>query len=303
MAKKPGAIYEPGELEKVRGRLGPVDESEAKRMAKKLGGDVGTEKSVVVPPPRKNSGQLKREKVELSINGQKSRRPLHSVETVGLDDIFVKAASRVKHENDPSDDPSIQLKTSYFERVKMDKYAAQAEFEIKNSLQVITSIFSFVGDPVDYINNRFVSRRLGVYYKEIEHLVNSTRGVFPRNNARRSERLKKTSPYFYSILDTIRHWDIERIDIIMTKIQSHPRSVTVSELAEIIRIIYKPLFILEKLNMDIHIKGAFKLLYKLIYIENPLEPKDKNQDLMRIALASFTDIRREVHFGLYPLLM
>jgi hypothetical protein len=50
MAKKPSAVYEPGELEKVRGRLGPVDESEARRIAQKLGGEIGTQKSVGDPP-------------------------------------------------------------------------------------------------------------------------------------------------------------------------------------------------------------------------------------------------------------
>jgi hypothetical protein len=55
--------------------------------------------------------------------------------------------------------------------------------------------------------------------------------------------------------------------------------------------------------MDTHIKGSFILRNKLLYIENPMEPKDKNQELIRLALAAYTDIRREVHYGLYPLLM
>jgi hypothetical protein len=55
--------------------------------------------------------------------------------------------------------------------------------------------------------------------------------------------------------------------------------------------------------MDSHIKGAYKLLYKILCIENPLEPKEKNQELIRIALASFADIRRDIQFGLYPMVM
>jgi hypothetical protein len=34
-----------------------------------------------------------------------------------------------------------------------------------------------------------------------------------------------------------------------------------------------------------------------------MEAKEKSQDLIRTALTSFADIRREVHYGLYPLLM
>jgi hypothetical protein len=303
MAKKPSAVYEPGELNRVRQKLGKIDESEAKRVAQILGGEVGTEKSV--EPARKTTGQLSRRKtVEMDVPGRQKKRGRHLF-GIGDDDDDVNANpfSLKKEVHDPADDPSILLKTSYMERLKMDRYAAQFEYEIKNSMQVLISAFSIMGEPVDYINPRFVNRRMNVYYGKLEQLVNSTRGLFPRNNARRSERLKKTSHFVFSVLDTIRYLNIERIGTDLARIQSHPRSVRASEFSDILKSIYKPLFILEKLDQDIHIKGAYKLLYKLLLVENPMEPKEKNQDLIRVALTSFAEIRREVHYGLYPLVM
>jgi hypothetical protein len=299
MAKKPSAIYEPGELEKVRGRLGPVDESEAKLIAKKLGGEIGTEKSVVTPPIKK-PGYAKRGKTELTgSDSGKNRRPARPVNTAQNDYGRTHQGSK----RDVSDDPSIQLKTSYFERVKMDRYAAQPEFEIKNSLQVFISVICFFGDPADNINPRFIDSRLSAYYKKIELLVNAARALSPRNNAKRSERLKKASPYYFSIVEVLRHWDIERIDDEMTKLKARNHQINVLDFAEILRNIYRPLFMLEKLNMDTHIKGAFKVLYKVICVEDPSEPKEKIQELIRIALGSFSEIKLDVHFGLYPLLM
>ena len=303
MAKKASAIYEPGELDRVREKLGAIDDQEAKRMAQILGGEVGKEKNQPQSlDTGKKTGRIQRETVELAIPRGKGKRPVHAVETAGAEETG-KRGKTESSGNDPADDPAIQLKTSYFERLKMDRYAAQFEFEIKNSLQVFISTFSFAGEPIDYINPRFVSRRMNAYYNKIEQLVTSTRSLFPRNNARRTERMKKASIFTYNILETIRYWNIERIDGDLAKIQARPRSVKVSDLSDIIRSVYKPLFILEKLDTDIHIKAAYKLLYKLIFIENPMEPKEKTQDLIRIALASFADIRREVHFSLYPLLM
>jgi hypothetical protein len=301
--KKPNAIYEPGELSRVRDKLGKFDPNEAKRMAQILGGEVGTEKNAAPPPAAR--GSLKRKTVEMAVPGRQGKRAGRMIDVAGGDDdnadnpLFSLKAL----DSDPADDPAILLKTSYRERVKMDRYAAQFEFEIKNSFQVFTSIFSFVGEPIDYVNPRFISRRMDTYYNKIEQLVTSTRSLFPRNNARRSERLKKSSPFVFNILDTLRHWNIERIGSDLAKVQAHPRSVRVSELADILRAIYRPLFILEKLDTEIHIKGAFKLLYKLLLIENPMEPKEKDQDHIRTALVSFADIRREVHYGLYPLLI
>jgi hypothetical protein len=205
--------------------------------------------------------------------------------------------------SDPSDDPAIQLKTSYFERVKMDRYAAQPEFEIKSPLQALVSLLYFFGEPVECVNPRFISSRMGIYYKKVEQLVNATRLLIPRTNARRSERLKKVAPYYSSILDVIRYWDIERIDDELTRIRINSRSVTLYDFAEFVRNIYRPIFVLEKLNMDLHIKGAYKVLYKIICIEEPAEPKEKSQELIRTAVGAFSDIRHEVQFGLYPLLM
>ena len=302
MAKKPSAIYEPGELEKVRGRLGPVDETEARRIAQKLGGEVGTEKSVVTPPVKKTS-YVRRDKGDLSASDHKGRRSGRPVDTAGYDDGFGRTQAAAKQANDPSDDPNIQLRTSYFERIKIDRYAAQPEFEIKSSFQAFISILFFFGDPTDNLNPHFVSSRIGVYYKKIELLVNAARALLPRNNARRSERFKKASPYYLSILDVMRYWDIEHINEELIKIQAQQRQATALDFAEIMRCIYRPIFILEKLNMDNHIKGAFKVLYKVVCVDDPTEQKERIQSIIRTALSAFSDIRLEVHFGLYPLLM
>ena len=303
MADKQKAIYEPGELGRVRDKLGHVDVLEAKRMAKILGGEIGTEKTAEKQAAGTGSGS-KRKTVEMLVPGRNKKRSGRYVELAGDDEYDGKlASSKPLAAADPADDPAITLRTPYKERVKIDRYAAQFEYEIKNSLQVLISTFSFVNEPADYVNSRFVNHRMNIYYSKIDLLVNSTRSLLPRNNARRNERLKKSSPFVYAILDTIRYWNIERIGTDLAKIQSHPRSVKVSEFADILRAIYKPLFVLEKLNTDIHIKGAYKLLYKLLFVENPVEPKEKNQEYIRIALSSFTDIRREVHSGLYPLIM
>ena len=301
MEKKTSAIYEPGELEKVRGRLGPVDETEAKKIAQRLGGEVGTEKSVVTPPVKKTS-YVRRDKADYNASDRRGRRSGRPVDTAGYDDGYEKPRAAAKQSNDPSDDPNVQLKTPYFERVKMDRYAAQPEFEIKSPLQAFLSVFWVFIDPSDTLNPHFINNRMAAYYKKIELLVNATRALLPRNNARRSERLKKTSPYYFTVLDVIRYWDIERIDEDLTKIRAQ-RQATALDFADIMRNIYKPLFILEKLNMDNHIKGAFKTLYKVVCVDDPSESKERIQGITRTALSSFSDIRLEVHFGLYPLLM
>jgi hypothetical protein len=141
------------------------------------------------------------------------------------------------------------------------------------------------------------------YYKRIELLVTSVRSILPRNNLKRNERLKKASPFAFTILDTIRYWNIDQISGNHSKIQAHPRNAKVQDFQDILRDIYRPLYILEKLDPEIHIKGSFKLLYKILYLENPTEAKNKYQELIRNALLSYGIIRRDIRYQLYPMLL
>jgi len=306
MTKKTNAIYEPGELRRVREKLGDIDLDEAKRMAQILGGEVGTEKDAPKPQQAGRSGgrsKSRQDPFDLTAAGRKEKRRGRAIEPPPLGGDEAYGSVKLKQtKDDPADDPSITLRTSYLERIKMDRFASMMDFEIKNPMQVLSSFFSFITDR-DYVNPRFTSRRMNTYYNKIGQLVTSTRILLPRNDAKRGERLKKASPYIYTILNTIRQWNIERIGADLAKLQSHPRSVRVPEYVELLKAIYRPMFILEKLDPDVHIKGSYKLLFKLLYIERPLDPRDKVQSLIRSALSAYSDLRREIHYGMHPLLM
>ena len=291
MTKKNNAIYAPGELTKVRDKLGVTDDAEAKRMAMLLGGEVGTERDIV---------EEKKKDDKSSVLGGRKRRAI-DLAPEEEDDLsgFFKSKKSGPY---PGDDPSVPAKLSYGERIKIDQYAGQAVFEIKTSMQVLTSIFSFFKEPVDYVNHRFVVHRMNEYYSRIEKLVNAARSLFPKTNQKRNNQLKRASSFVYKFLDVIRNWDIETLAKNISELQSHPRSVRVHDFPSVLRGIYKPLFIIEELSLE-NIKSAFKLIYKVLYIESPMDAKDKYQEVIRHIIASISEIRRNVHFGMYPLLM
>jgi hypothetical protein len=306
MAKKDKAVYAPGELDRVRSKLGDLDNEEAKRLAEKLGGEVGYERTQEQEHALHKPKLTRHERVNVKIGSQPSRSlPRRRVELAaeagGGDELRQKPNSR--KDADPSDDPSVSLRSSYWDRVKIDKFAGQPEFDIKSSSQVFLSVLSIFGEPPDYVSPTFVIRRMAEYYKKIETLVVSTRSLFPRNNPRRNERLKKNTPLVFSILDTIRYWNIERISGDLARLQSHPRNVKLQDFADILRAVYRPLFILDQLDPDAHIRAAYKILYKALYIENPMDAQSKYQDLIRIALTAYGDVRRDVRYLMYPLLL
>jgi hypothetical protein len=310
MAKKEKAIYAPGELSRVRKKLGELDIDEAKRMARILGGEVGVERAEAKSPGKQP--RVRHETVDVIVGGGSgggSRHQLkHRIDMTSDTELINEGGGKKKRSShirgiDPADNPAIPIKMSYWERVKIDKYAGQVEFEIKNSSQVLYSIVSVFGSIPDQVSPAFVTKRMNDYYKRIELLVTSTRNLLPRNNLRRNERMKKVSVFAFSVLDVIRYWNIERIASDLARIQAHPRTAKVGDFSDILRAVYKPLYILERLDPEQHIKGSYKLLYKILYLENPTEAKEKYQELIRTALASYGIIRRDIRFLLYPLLL
>jgi hypothetical protein len=303
MAKKEKAIYAPGELDRIRGKLGVTDDGEAKRLAGILGGEVGVERSAEppkTPPRRPHPAATAGEAADRGRGRPIRNRSMHRV--VPADDETGEPAESAEKDVAAAN-PLFPVKASWFERLKMDRLCAQEDFNIKSPMQALASVFLFFGKAPDQVNPYFITRWLNEYYKQIEILVTSTRTLFPRNNLKRDEKLKRASPFDYSILDTIRRWDLEKIAAEIAKLQAHPRNVKVLECSELLKQIYRPLFILEQMDMEVHIKEAFKLLYKILYIENPIEAKAKYQELIRSALSGLGDVRRELHYRLYPLLM
>ncbi|MDR0501955.1 MAG: hypothetical protein LBH16_01405 [Treponema sp.] len=293
MAKNSNAIYAPGELSRVRDKLGVTNDAEAKRMAQLLGGEVGTERNTEPKNPRK-------ETVELSVGkGGKRRR----IDMSGMDDDGNDLLGIVKNKGPyPGDDPAKPLRLGYFERIKMDQYAGQAIFDIKNSIQVLTSLFSFFRTPVDYISSVFVVKRMNDYFNKIEQLVFAARHLFPKTNKKRDNQLKRASPFVYKAFDAIRSWNIEGIASSLSILQARPRNVKSDDFTQILKEVYRPLFIIEGLSAD-DLKSVFKLIYKILYIESPMEAKEKYQDAIRSITASISSVRREIQFGMYPLLM
>ncbi|MDR2537722.1 MAG: hypothetical protein LBC46_05400 [Treponema sp.] len=304
MAKEK-AVYEPGELDRVRNKLGVIDENEAKRMAEVLGGDVGVERTAAPPDPPSKAAPIVRRKPsdtkafpqtqgDVAIAGNARSKKSASPK---------KSSTAQKQASQTDDDPKVPVKADYFERLKMDRYAAEEEFEIKSFHQVIFSALSFFSRPTDYVSPAFITQRMTLYYKKIELLVNSTRAMFPRNNRELNDKLKRTSIFVFSVLDTIRYWNIERISGDLSRLQARPHGVNISEFSDILRAVYKPIFIMERLNTEVHIRESYKLLYRLLFIEDPINAKKKYEELIENAMDAFIAIRENIHYLLYPLLM
>jgi hypothetical protein len=289
MAKK--AVYEPGELENVKKRLGAIDEKEAKRMQKILGGEIGVEKS-----PSSNAAGRQGGGFRKNASADVVSKPKRTVE-------IAPPAGDAPLPSEPL--PRFQRSSPlpYNERVKMDVLAGSGEFGIKTVMQVLVSRLSLFKPPPDKVSPWFVKTNLNEYYRQIERLVTSTRLLFPRSNAELGNKLLKKSPQAFKILNTIRQWKLDAISSEIGRLQARPRNILVKDFEVVLREIYRPLCVLDKLDTEKDIRRAFNILYELLFMENPSNETEKQQTRITEALTSWQYVRFKLRLLLYPLLM
>jgi hypothetical protein len=288
MAKK---IYAPGELDNVKKRLGNISEKEAKRMQMVLGGEVGYERSAEAG----GTGRRGRP-APGGAAGQTPAKPKRLVETAPAPDASRAALPEM---------PRFQRlgKPSYSERVKMDVCAGSSEFGIKTVFQVLVSRLSFFGAPEDRVSPWFVKTALNEYYEHLEHLVTSMRLLFPRNNIELGRKLQAESPAAFDILNVIRQWKLSVIASEIGKVQSRPRAVFVRDFETILREIYKPIYILQKLDINTDVRNALQTLYEIRFLDQPTKETEALHGKITEVVVELKYVCFNLHRLLYPLLM
>jgi hypothetical protein len=278
-------VFGEEELRATRSRLDIKDDEDAKIMMKILGGEVGDVRADKAKPLAGQGGRKQ---------PYTKSTPTRRVETADVSD---------KNHAVGNSASAIRLfaeELRYWERVKMDTQEASADFKIKTKLQAFFSKLSFFRNPPDVVNKVFVMVKMEDFFSSLNKLVNKVRLILPRNNTNRNKMLKHNYPLAFSILDTIRCWDIDKISSALTRIQSRPRMVLISDFVEIVREFYRPLIILEQLDAEAHITKAIKELNFML--------KGEADNHITINTASeivslFNRISEDVSWQLYPFLL
>jgi hypothetical protein len=283
------AIYAPGELEKVRNRLGPLDKNEAKHMQSILGGEVGRE--------RENDNNNKKKR-RPSTGAPAPSRPARAVEVVETPDESAKPRRRRASAPPATGIPD----TAYRERIRMDVCCAEPEYGIKTFWQVLKSRLTFFRTPPDMVSASFVTGIIGEYYKQIETVVNNTRILFPKNDNELQNRVKKLSSFTFRLLDLLRQWKLKQLLTEMSKLQSNPRNVQVRDFGIFLREVYRPLIVMSHLSPP-NIDYAFEKLYRVMFLQNPTAETEKQREKISAAVSALDYTRTRISRFLYPLMM
>jgi len=146
---KPKAIYEPGELDKVRQNLGEISPEEAMRVANVLGGEIGIEKTPQFDNFSKSRGIYVKVKQDKPLPARTQTAPTNYKPA----EVVQRALTL----------PNIPPK----DKAAIDKLMASSEYKIKRPQTFLNFLFS-LGKLPDRVSGDFISITLLNYIGHIQ---------------------------------------------------------------------------------------------------------------------------------------
>lgn len=282
--QKPKAIYEPGELDKVRKNLGDISPEEAMRVANVLGGEIGIEKTPQYDNFSKSRGIYVKTKQD---------RPVVTRSTVSS---YVGNDKPVESYQKNLTLPNISPK----DKSAIDKLMASPEYKIKRPQNFITFIFS-LGKLPDRVSGDFISITLLNYIGHIQKFTSCVKRLMAAGSDLYKEKIKTIISPRYKMLNFVAQFDLHMIQEMYKQLKKTPNQITVTRLIPFIKSIYKPLITLYFLG-DKRITSYIKTAYAEISPESKI-PDETLLQYTNEACSEWIYINGQVIKGLYPLLM
>lgn len=282
--QKPKAIYEPGELDKVRKNLGDISPEEAMRVANVLGGEIGIEKTPQYDNFSKSRGIYVKTKQD---------RPVVTRSTVSS---YVGNDKPVESYQKNLTLPNISPK----DKSAIDKLMASPEYKIKRPQNFITFIFS-LGKLPDRVSGDFISITLLNYIGHIQKFTSCVKRLMAAGSDLYKEKIKTIISPRYKMLNFVAQFDLHMIQEMYKQLKKTPNQITVTRLIPFIKSIYKPLVTLYFLG-DKRITSYIKTAYAEISPDSKI-PDETLLQYTNEACSEWIYINGQVIKGLYPLLM
>lgn len=292
---KSRAIYKPGELDKVRRKLGDIDPEEARRMAEVLGGEVGYEKDIEAierEEKRRKVAQAAEDARKQVYEARVRERRLKAAEARKL----AKTGSGASVHDEFS-----APRRGYSSQLRMDFRCAHADHLIKTQGQALASLFHFLPGYRDRVNPYFVQTICAHAVDRVEKLVQAARFILPSKRPDLWARMRQF-PLHFEIMECLATWNLDGLSGALGIIQGNPRDISVDQTKILSALVFKPLFRLQDAYDGTAFKAALSAAANIAGEASPgnrksfLEAKEEALDEAEYLYTS-------LFYGWYPLLM
>ncbi|MCR5605761.1 MAG: hypothetical protein K6F69_02970 [Treponema sp.] len=295
---KPEAKYEPGTLDRTRANIGAIDEEEAKRMTKILGGEIFIEKS----PPLDLSGMPKnRTYAHASDRKKNGTAPAADDSNVrnalSVGNTGVNVSMTGNHVADSNNLPLLSDKTEQL----MDKLMMSGNYKIKSNFGVFNFIRVFQKNGRNKVSPTFCEYTLKNYIAHMKAFIEDVKMLIQMSSTSFKLRIPDDPNLEFRLIKTVGNWTMRDINALYDGLSKKSNEVTVPMLVPIVRAMFRPLITLYYLG-DARISRLFHNIYEELILA-PGAQKRKLEKLVKETSAEWLYISDRVIFGMYPLLM
>ncbi len=294
MADKPEAKWEPGTLDKTRRNIGPIDEDEAKKMMKKLGGEVFAEKSA----PIDYSALPKAREYSKRVVGKSAS----SVASQASASASIPAGSKFGYA--PKEKPvrigSLPELTSK-ERALMDRIMMSEDYKIKQNYGLFNFVRKFKKNGAEQVRKSFIEYNVQKHVDHLQEFITTVKSIIQISPDTYKAKIIGSSEDRFRFLKMVGSWTMKDIKKYYFDLQDNAANCTVAMMIPFVKEVYKNLIKIYYLG-ETKISNYFKEIYNDL-AKYPKFDLQKAQTLSKQGITEWFYIYSQVIKGLYPLLM
>ncbi len=301
--KKPEAKWEPGTLDQTRKNIGPIDEEEAKKMMKKLGGEVFTEKSAPIDYSAFPRAKEYARKVVVGKSASTLASEIAGGKQNGDSDSASKKGNKYgyavkeKRSHNLYNLPELTSK----ERNLMDRIMMSDDYKIKPNFGFFNFVRHFKKNGTELVRRSFVEYDIQTHVEHLQAFITNVKSIIQISPETYKSKILTSQEDKFRILKTVGNWKMHEIKAIALSLQDSVDATTVAMLVPFVKAVYRDLMMIYYLG-ETKISNIFKDIYNDL-IKYPKFDQKKALLFCKGAISEWLYIYSKVIKGLYPLLM
>ncbi len=300
--RKSAKTLEPGTIDRTRRNIGSIDRSEADAIAKKLGGEVLHERSVIssssMPSKKRtvvsssvkasglSSADIAAKSAALSATSNLSNKPSTTVSQI-------VTTPKKKTEDGLPELPARELKL-------IDKLMRSDEYNIKKSWGPLTFLFCLSPRNRELVNKHFTNYTMQKHVEHMQVFISTLKSFMITAPDSYKVKIASDSDLKFKFLRTVGKWQLRDIKVIAIDFENAQES-TVAMLVPFTKAIYRQLLTVYYIGEQ-QVPALIKDVYNDLTAYKDADLK-KLQQLAKQGITEWLYVHNQIIKGMYPLLM
>ncbi|HAO29957.1 MAG TPA: hypothetical protein DCQ43_01270, partial [Treponema sp.] len=300
--RKSAKTLEPGTIDRTRRNIGSIDPSEADAIAKKLGGEVLHERSVIssssMPSKKRtvvsssvkasglSSADIAAKSAALSATSNLSNKPSTTVSQI-------VTTPKKKTEDGLPELPARELKL-------IDKLMRSDEYNIKKSWGPLTFLFCLSPRNRELVNKHFTNYTMQKHVEHMQVFISTLKSFMITAPDSYKVKIANDSDLKFKFLRTVGKWQLRDIKVIAIDFENAQES-TVAMLVPFTKAIYRQLLTVYYIGEQ-QVPALIKDVYNDLTAYKDADLK-KLQQLAKQGITEWLYVHNQIIKGMYPLLM